>query len=300
MSRKKPAPFQQQTLNLLDAPQDVAAAAVEFEPLKFVLGLRLGTSSFTANGWLGSFYPANLSTRDYLTYYATKFNTVEVDSTFYRTPLVSTVKSWYEKTPAGFLFAAKVPRVVTHEKVLVDCEQEFDEFVDHMTLLGEKLGPLLLQFPYFNEIAFENANEFVARLRTFLRRLEGKTVRCAVEIRNKTWLDATFLDLLREYKVALALTDQAWMPRPHELFERFDPITSDFTYVRWLGDRKEIERQTKTWDRVIVDRTAELQEWVKYCHQIVQRGVTVYAFANNHYAGHAPATVQLFRELWQS
>ena len=84
------------------------------------------------------------------------------------------------------------------------------------------------------------------------------------------------------------------------LFEKFDPITTDFTYVRWLGDRKAIERRTRTWDKVIVDRSNELQEWVKYCHQIVQRGVTVYAFANNHYAGHSPATIQLFRDLWQS
>jgi uncharacterized protein YecE (DUF72 family) len=156
------------------------------------------------------------------------------------------VTAWYEITPAGFLFAAKVPQVVTHEKVLVNCEPEFDEFVDRMKLLGEKLGPLLLQFPYFNQTAFKNAEEFFSRLRPFLRRLQSATVRFAVEIRNKDWLDAPLLDLLREQKVALALIDQSWMPRPHELFEKFDPVTTDFTYVRWLGDRKEIERQTKT------------------------------------------------------
>jgi uncharacterized protein YecE (DUF72 family) len=299
VSRRKPASPQQETLNLLDTSPNIIPAA-EFERQKFVLGLRLGTSSFTANGWPGSFYPADLPPSDYLSYYATKFNTVEVDSTFYRTPLASTVTGWYEKTPTGFLFAAKVPHVVTHEKVLVDCEREFDEFVDRMKLLGEKLGPLLLQFPYFNTAAFKGAEEFLARLRPFLRRLQSATVRFAVEIRNKDWLAEPFLDLLREHKVALALIDQSWMPRPSKLFEKFDPITTDFTYVRWLGDRKEIERQTKTWDEVIVDRSNELQEWVKYCHQIVQRGVTVYAFANNHYAGHSPATVQLFRDLWQS
>lgn len=298
MSRKKPFNAQQQTLNLLDASQ-VGAGGREFEPQKFVLGLRLGTSSFTANGWPGSFYPADLPPRDYLRYYATKFNTVEVDSTFYATPAASTVKGWYERTPAGFLFAAKVPQVVTHEKVLVNCEREFYEFVDRMSILDEKLGPLLLQFPFFNTTAFKSAEEFLARLRPFLKRL-STTVRFAVEIRNKKWLEPAFLNLLREHKVALALIDQSLMPRPHELFETFDPITTDFSYVRWLGDRKGIERQTRTWDKVIVDRSSELQEWVKYCHQVVQRGVTVYAFANNHYAGHSPATVQLFRDLWLS
>src|SRR5579863_2241449 len=112
-------------------------------------GIRLGTSAFTAAGWPGTFYPKGLPEREYLTYYATKFNAVEVDSTFYRTPSKATVQGWAKKTPDGFLFAAKVPQVITHEKVLVDCEAEFKEFVDTMDLLGGKLGPLLLQFDYF-------------------------------------------------------------------------------------------------------------------------------------------------------
>jgi uncharacterized protein YecE (DUF72 family) len=111
-----------------------------------------------------------------------------------------------------------------------------------MKLLGEKLGPLLLQFPYFNQTAFKNADEFFSRLRPFLRRLQGGIVRFAVEIRNKDWLDAALLDLLREHNVALALLDQSWMPRPSMLFEKFDPITTDFTYVRWLGDRKAADK----------------------------------------------------------
>jgi uncharacterized protein YecE (DUF72 family) len=158
----------------------------------------------------------------------------------------------------------------------------------------------LLQFPYFNKTAFKSVGEFVTRLRFFLKKLQGSTVRYVVEIRNKNWLDARFADLLREHNVALALIDQAWMPRPHELFEKLDPITADFTYIRWLGDRKGIEKQTKTWDKTIVDRRADLQEWVKYCHQIVRRGVKVYAYANNHYAGHGPATIKLFHDLWSA
>ena len=71
-----------------------------------------------------------------------------------------------------------------------------------------------------------------------------------IEIRNKTWLDAKFADVLREYNVALALTDTSFMPRPWELKQKFDLVTADFAYVRWLGDRKGIEKQTTTWDRV--------------------------------------------------
>jgi uncharacterized protein YecE (DUF72 family) len=76
-----------------------------------------------------------------------------------------------------------------------------------------------------------------------------------------------------------------------------DGITVDFSYIRWLGDRKGIEKITKVWDKTIIDRTGDLQEWVKYCQKIQKRGVTTYAYANNHYAGHGPATVEQFREL---
>src|SRR6266849_4078044 len=101
--------------------------------------LYIGTSAFTAAGWEGAFYPPGMKPADYLSFYATRFNSVEVDSTFYRIPSLSTVKGWYEKTPKGFIFAAKIPQVITHEKVLVDCEAEFNQFMEVMDLLGEKL-----------------------------------------------------------------------------------------------------------------------------------------------------------------
>jgi uncharacterized protein YecE (DUF72 family) len=88
------------------------------------------------------------------------------------------------------------------------------------------------------------------------------------------------------------------MLRPTELFEKFDPITADFTYVRWLGNRKEIEEQTVIWDKTIIDREVEISEWVQILKRVVARGIKAYAYANNHYAGHGPATVKLFWDLW--
>ena len=201
--------------------------------------IRIGTSAFTARGWEGGFYPRGMKPADYLSFYATKYNTVELDNTFYRTPALSTVKGWYAKTPPGFLFAAKVPQVVTHEKVLVDCDEDLVHFLKTMDALGEKLGPLLLQFGYFNVSKFKSGGEFLSRLKQFLDKLP-KGYKFAVEIRNKAWLDERFVDVLREHGVALALIDQSWMPRPWEMKEKLDLITADFTYVRWLGDRKAI------------------------------------------------------------
>jgi uncharacterized protein YecE (DUF72 family) len=260
--------------------------------------LRIGTSAFTAAGWPGTFYPEGLPEREYLTYYATKFDTVEIDSTFYRTPALTTVKGWYSKTPEGFLFAAKVPQRITHEKVLVDCDAEFKQFLEVMDNLGEKLGPLLLQFGYFNKKAFVGVNDFLARLKPFLKKLP-KNHRFAVEIRNKNWLVPQFVETLRERGVALALIEQSWMPRPSQWFEKFDPITADFTYVRWLGDRKGIEEQTKVWDKIIVDRKPDLAEWVEVLKMLHKRKIQILAFANNHYAGYGPGTIEQFRELWR-
>jgi uncharacterized protein YecE (DUF72 family) len=258
--------------------------------------IRIGTSAFTAAGWEEAFYPAGMKPADYLTYYATRFDTVELDNTFYRTPSLAVVKGWNAKTPKGFIFAAKVPNTITHEKVLVDCDADLKEFLTTMDALGDKLGPLLFQFGYFNKSAFKSGAEFLARLRPFLKKLPRDHL-FALEIRNKYWLNADFAGILREHGVALAMIDQSWVPRPWEMKEKFDLITSDFTYVRWLGDRKGIEQKTKTWDKIIVDRTPELEEWAKIVRKVHERKIKVFAFANNHYAGFGPATVEMFRKI---
>lgn len=259
--------------------------------------LRLGTSSFTAEGWDKTFYPPGTPSRDFLTYYATQFDAVEVDATFYRIPAVSTVKGWYAKTPPSFLFALKTPQEITHEHVLVDVDSQMTEFLRASEPLGEKLAVILLQFPYFNKKAFSGPADFLGRLKPFLEKLPVHP-RFAVEIRNKYWLGPALYDLLRKHNVALALIDHPWMLRPREWLAKADPITTDFTYIRWLGDRKAIEERTKTWDKTIVDRTGDLQEWVEACHNFLKRKIRVFAFANNHYGGHAPETLRLFEKLW--
>jgi uncharacterized protein YecE (DUF72 family) len=259
--------------------------------------LKIGTSSFTAKGWQTSFYPRGLPPRDYLSHYAQRFDVVEIDSTFYGTPRESVVRSWDAKTPKGFLFTAKVPQEITHKKVLKDCGAEFKTFLTTMEILGEKLGPLLFQFGKFDKYSFKSLDDFLERLIPFLKKLP-KDRKFAVEIRNKNWLVPKFVDVLREHGVALALIDQSWMPRPWEMKDQFDLITSDFTYVRWLGDRKGIEEKTKTWDKVIVDRQGDILEWVGLLKKVHERRIMILAFANNHYAGNGPATVEMFRNLW--
>jgi uncharacterized protein YecE (DUF72 family) len=261
-------------------------------------GLFVGTSAFTANGWPGTFYPAGMKPTDYLSFYATRFKTVEIDSTYYGPPSVSTVTTWRDKTPPDFVFSAKVPQSITHEKALVGCDTEFSQFIETMDILGDKLGPLVLQFPYFDRWKFSTQDDFLAVLRPFLEKLPADH-KFAVEIRNNTWFTAVFAGLLREHKIALVLQDSSFMPRPWEFTEKVDFITADFVYVRWLGDRKRIEAQTKTWDKTVLDRREDLTKWVQLFRQFLSRDLKLYAYANNHYAGNSPATVKLFWELYR-
>jgi uncharacterized protein YecE (DUF72 family) len=121
--------------------------------------------------------------------------------------------------------------------------------------------------------------------------------RFAVEIRNRKWLDAEFADMLRSFNVALVLQDIHTMPAPSEI--PFDSITADFSYVRLLGNRKRIELTTMVWDKVVEDKTDKLSGWVKHCLQVQKRGVKQYVYANNHYEGFSPATVEKFKSFWK-
>lgn len=259
--------------------------------------IRLGTSSWTGDGWVDSFYPAGSKPQDFLPLYAERFDTVEIDSTFYRIPAARTVEQWRERTPEGFIFAAKVPQTITHEKMLVDVEQDLAELLRVLDLLGGKLGPLLFQFPYFNKEKFRSLGFFLERLEPLLAGL-AKDHQWVVEVRNRNWLCEKLYEVLRKHGVALALVDHAWMPRPAELFETGNPITAGFTYVRWIGDRKGIEEQTKVWNRTLIDRTAELREWIKVMSSVARQVDIMFAYANNHYGGYAPDTVEVFRSLW--
>jgi uncharacterized protein YecE (DUF72 family) len=263
-----------------------------------VCHLHLGTSSWSSEDWVGEFYPPGTPPAEFITEYAKHFDTVEIDSTFYRAPSMSMVKNWDARTPPGFIFAAKFPQLITHEKVLQDCHTELKEFLNAMEQLGDKLGPLLLQFPYFNKKAFAALDDFLVPLEPFLDQLP-RSHRYAVEVRNKNWINRRFLDLLRNKKIALALIDHPWMTPVNQLLAKQDVLTTDFTYIRWLGDRKGIEEKTKRWDKTILDREREMEVWIPEIRRILERKIRVYAYFNNHYAGYAPGSIDLFRRIWK-
>lgn len=256
----------------------------------------LGTCAFTATGWNGAFYPKGMKSAEYLSFYADRFDTVEIDSTFYGCPATKTVTNWYDKTPGDFIFSVKVPQAITHDKILADCQEEFETFVQTMRLLRDKLGVMVLQFPHFDKWQIKDRHAFTDRLVPFLKTLPHEH-RFAVEIRNRKWLDVEFLDILRSSNVALVLQDIHTMPGPLEM--GFDPVTADFSYVRLLGNRKQIELTTTVWEKVVEDKTDKVSSWVSYCQAVQRRGIKQYVYANNHYEGFGPGTVEKFQELWK-
>ncbi len=222
--------------------------------------------------WRGSFYPEKLAPNEFLAYYAKQFNTVEVDSTFYRIPRKQTVTDWKEQTPAGFLFSLKFPQIITHVKMLKDCEEETRIFLERVKLLKEKLGPLLLQFSN----AF--GEDHLPILREFLALLPHEH-RYVVEVRNEKLLNDSLYSLLRESNVVLAWVDSPFMPANSE-------VTSDFLYVRWEGNRKTIKG---TLGKVEVNRVAEIKLWAEKINPLLSEHMEVFGYFSKYCSG-SPAS----------
>ena len=242
--------------------------------------LYLGTSGWSYADWEGTVYPPGTAPASRLAGYVKHFATVEIDSTFYGAPTRTTVERWRTVAPRGFLFAAKFPQVVTHETNLVGSEAEAERFVRTMSGLGDRLGPLLLQLPPSFGV------EGMGVLEDFLKRLPGG-FRYAVEVRHRSWLGSDLPQMLREHGVALTLIDYPRMPR-------MEDATTDFSYIRWLGDRRAFpEGHT----RLKKERDGELRWWSDLVGRFLKEGKTVFAYANNHYQNHSPSTLERFLEL---
>ncbi len=243
-------------------------------------GLYLGTSGWSYSDWEGTVYPVGIPAGSRLVEYVKSYATVEIDSTFYGTPRRSTVQRWREISPDGFLFAAKFPQEVTHERNLVGSGAEAERFVCTMAELGDRLGPLLLQLPPSFDV------EGMGVLEDFLQRLpEG--FRYAVEVRHRSWLGSDLPEMLRERGAALALIDYPRMPRMQE-------ATADFSYIRWLGDRREFPEGHTHLKK---ERDDGLRWWSGVVDRFLEEGRTVFAYANNHYQNHSPSTLGRFLEL---
>ena len=161
--------------------------------------LLAGTSGYSYKEWLGHFYPEKLAANAMLRYYGERFETVEINNTFYRMPAEAVLAHWVEETPEHFTFTLKAPKKITHDQRLKDAESNVAEFLRRCDSLGQKLGPVLFQLPHW-------LRKDVPRLRDFLALL-GSGRRVAFDFRNDTWHDDSVYDALRSHGAMFCVTD---------------------------------------------------------------------------------------------
>ena len=233
----------------------------------------MGTKGWSYSFWRGNFYPKGLATGEFLTEYSKHFDTVEVDSTFYRMPHENTVNKWKDQTSGSheFAFAAKFPKIITHIKMLENCDEEVSWFIGRMSTLKEKLGPLLIQLPAtFEPVHIERLSDFLPSL--------PKDHLYAVEVRNRKSLTNKLYSVLRDNGVALTMVDSPLVPVVEE-------TTSDFAYVRWEGDRRKV---SGALGRTEIDRTRDIEKWAKIINSLREKTAEVFGYFSKYYSGHPP------------
>lgn len=245
----------------------------------------VGCSGWSYSSWKGPFYPIDLDNSEWLNYYSHVFDFVEIDSSFYRIPTAFTVKNWLKKTPDNFRFTAKFPKVITHDKRLKNVENELEIFFSQIDPLQDKTSALLIQLPPSLGIV-----EGLEALREFVPELDNR-FRYAVEVRNNSWFQDLAYSFFANNNICMVWSQLAGLRTP-------PVITTDFLYVRFIGDRRIGEED---FGRIQIDRIAEMQYWSDKVKQITEnvadRVELAIVAANNHYAGFGPGTANVFRRL---
>lgn len=223
----------------------------------------IGTSGWHYAHWRGPFYPDKLPASKMLEFYTAHFDTVELNNTFYRLPLVSGLKTWRDSTPRNFLFTAKGSRFLTHMKKLKDPGPGIEKFFERVDRLGKKLGAVVFQLPPFWEVNAERLDAFLSSL--------PRRRRYAFELRNPTWHTETIYRILRRHNAAFCIFEIAGFRSPCE-------ITADFTYIRLHGPGAAYQgayspTALRRW-------AARIREWQKTLKAI-------YVYFDNDQAGYA-------------
>jgi uncharacterized protein YecE (DUF72 family) len=228
----------------------------------------LGTSGWSYKDWIGPFYTKK--DKSMLRAYSKIFKTVEIDSTFYRYPSKGTVMGWTKYSPDDFVYSAKLPKLITHEKKL-DLNQgveedleKFIELIEPLSLSG-KLGCVLIQLPPRFEYEPKELENFFKILPTHIR--------FAVEFRDPSWMRKETWALLEKYQVAYTIVDEPLLPPEIH-------ITTNIAYFRWHG------HGTRPWYNYRY-HNEELQPWIPKIRKTAENVQGIYGYFNNHYHGYA-------------
>jgi len=254
--------------------------------------IHLGTSSWLFDEWRGVFYPEGIAKTRYLPYYATQFNSVEVNTSFYGIPRASTLINWVESVPAGFTFCLKFPRAISHEKRLVGCEEETLIFLDVLRALGDAAAPGLLQFPA-NFTRQQNGKQLATFLDWLAPQLDG--IRVGVEVRALDLMTPAFATFLAQRQMAYVLVDRVATPDAYSFWHELVAQGNGpgFTLIRWIGDDKNGPSGN---DKLVAPREDDLDQWAERLVALQASGTAVYGYMHNPYEGHSPASLRRLQE----
>ncbi len=241
--------------------------------------IHVGCSGWGYEDWVGPFYPPGTPSADFLRLYATVFDAVEIDSSFYRTPAAAQVAQWRRLTPEDFRFTAKLPRRITHELKLRNALEPLGYFQRSISELGPKLAAVVLQLPP----SFKYEKDATA-LGAFLESMDPK-LPAAVEFRHASWFRPDVYRTLGDRNVAMVWSTNQYLDTPTE-------VTADNIYLRMVGDREITE-----FNRIQKDQRERMKAWYDELAKAVDGVKQAFVFFNNHYAGFGPASVNEFRRL---
>lgn len=234
----------------------------------------IGTSGWHYASWRGRFFPHELMVKHQLQYYATQFDTAELNGVFYRTPTLKAVRDWRRQTPDSFLFAWKASKYITHWKRLGATSRKSITLMEtRLRALGDKAGPVLFQLPPQFSVDRQ-------RLADFLKLLKKKRP-YVFEFRHRSWYDDSILDLLQKHDVALCLSDHHDAPSPWE-------VTARHVYVRGHGPGGRYRGHYS-------DKT--LQSWARDIRKWRRQQREVYVYFDNDQKSAAPADAARLREF---
>lgn len=228
--------------------------------------IRVGTSGYMYKEWKGIFYPEKFPPGKMLGFYSERLSTVEINYTFYHMPTEKILKAWAEKVPDDFVFVLKAPQVITHWKRLRNVEEECRYFFETLSFLGERMGPVLFQFP-----ASFHADRAV--LENFLP-LIPENRDCAFEFRNPSWFDPDILKLLRKKKCSLCIADADEQPAGEII------RTAPWGYLR-------LRRSDYS--------QADLDQWLEQIRS--QKWQKTFVFFKHEEKGKGPVMAMHFQEL---
>jgi uncharacterized protein YecE (DUF72 family) len=225
--------------------------------------IHLGASGWTYDHWKERFYPSDVPKKRWFEYYCEHFQTVELNASFYRIPRETAVRSWLNRSPAHFLFAIKMSRLITHSRKLRDCDRELAWFFDRFAPLEPKIGVYLIQVPPSLHLDHDLLSHFIKKL--------PSRIKAVFEFRHPSWYVEDVYRVIEDAGHGLCIHDMEGSASERR-------VLGDVAYIRWHGYQQQYGGDYP--DDI-------LQDWAKWIVEQESMGVTVFGYFNNDFEGFA-------------